>query len=68
MDLRLNISVEGFATTTLNSSNLISNDPISKISFVTCGHKKTNEFIAYIAKDRLENRCMFKSIYITIFW
>eukprot|EP01147_Barroeca_monosierra_P000793 gene793-4081_t len=56
MDLRLNISVEGFATTTLNSSNLISNDPISKISFVTCGHKKTNEFIAYIAKDRLENR------------
>eukprot|EP00056_Hartaetosiga_gracilis_P003974 m.69954 g.69954 ORF g.69954 m.69954 type:complete len:382 (+) comp11655_c0_seq1:65-1210(+) len=57
MELRLNLSVEGIATSNLNSPEIISNDPIDKISFAAGGsHDRAYSFITYVAKDRRDNR------------
>lgn len=56
MDLKINLSVEGIATSDLNSNEIISNDVISKISFAAGGEKNEYDFVTYVAKDKRDNR------------
>ena len=78
MDLKLNISTDGIATSAIGSMQvlywawlvhchsstplnpclqIISNDPIGKISFAAGGEEKFYQYITYVAKDRRDNRC-----------
>eukprot|EP00055_Hartaetosiga_balthica_P006965 m.23176 g.23176 ORF g.23176 m.23176 type:complete len:381 (+) comp5529_c0_seq1:46-1188(+) len=57
MELKLNLSVDGIATSNLNTPDIISNDSIDKISFAAGGsHDRAYSFITYVAKDRRDNR------------
>jgi len=56
MDLKINLSVEGIATSDLNSNEIISNDVINKISFAAGGEKNEYDFVTYVAKDKRDNR------------
>lgn len=56
MDLKLNMSVEGIATSSLDENETISNDVITKISFAAGGEKAEYDFVTYVAKDKRENR------------
>lgn len=56
MDLKINLSVEGIATSDLNNNEIISNDVISKISFAAGGEKNEYDFVTYVAKDKRDNR------------
>ncbi|EGD74877.1 hypothetical protein PTSG_07105 [Salpingoeca rosetta] len=56
MLLRLNVSTDGIATSAVDTPDIISNDPISKISFAAGGDGKAYNFITYVAKDRRDNR------------
>eukprot|EP00043_Microstomoeca_roanoka_P025415 m.8619 g.8619 ORF g.8619 m.8619 type:complete len:356 (-) comp5493_c0_seq1:309-1376(-) len=56
MLLRLNLSTNGIATSSMESPDIISNDPIGKISFAAGGDGTAFNFITYVAKDRRDNR------------
>eukprot|EP00038_Savillea_parva_P006083 m.161576 g.161576 ORF g.161576 m.161576 type:complete len:313 (+) comp12090_c0_seq1:67-1005(+) len=56
MDLKINMSVEGIATSSLDENEIISNDVITKISFAAGGEKGEYDFVTYVAKDKRENR------------
>lgn len=56
LDIKINISSEGIATSDLQQDNVLSNDPIGKISFATGGEKEAYSIITYVAKDKKENR------------
>jgi len=56
MDLKINMSVEGIATSSLDDNEIISNDTITKISFAAGGEKHEYDFVTYVAKDKRENR------------
>lgn len=56
MDLKINMSVEGIATSSLDENEIISNDVITKISFAAGGEKSEYDFVTYVAKDKRENR------------
>eukprot|EP00035_Acanthoeca_spectabilis_P035282 m.33530 g.33530 ORF g.33530 m.33530 type:complete len:330 (-) comp7201_c0_seq1:118-1107(-) len=56
MDLKINMSVEGIATSSLDENEVISNDVITKISFAAGGEKGEYDFVTYVAKDKRENR------------
>jgi len=56
MELKINLSVEGIATSDLGSNEIISNDDIKKISFAAGGSQNEYDFITYVAKDKRDNR------------
>eukprot|EP00041_Stephanoeca_diplocostata_P012255 m.205411 g.205411 ORF g.205411 m.205411 type:complete len:320 (+) comp18875_c0_seq2:98-1057(+) len=56
MDLKINLSVEGIATTSPDGTEIISNDVINKISFAAGGEKSEYDFVTYVAKDKRDNR------------
>jgi hypothetical protein len=56
MELKINLSVEGIATSDLASNEIISNDDIKRISFAAGGSQNEYDFITYVAKDKRENR------------
>eukprot|EP00039_Didymoeca_costata_P018693 m.334568 g.334568 ORF g.334568 m.334568 type:complete len:320 (+) comp17385_c0_seq1:317-1276(+) len=56
MELKINLSVEGIATSDLSSNEIISNDDIKKISFAAGGNQSEYDFVTYVAKDKRENR------------
>jgi hypothetical protein len=56
MELKINLSVEGIATSDLASNEIISNDDIKKISFAAGGSQNEYDFITYVAKDKRDNR------------
>lgn len=57
MELKLNISIEGIATSDLQTNAVMSNDPISKISFAAGGEDEDYDYFTYVAKDKKDNRC-----------
>ena len=57
MELKLNISAKGIATTALQTNKVLAHDPIGKISFAGGGEEETYNWVTYVAKDRQENRC-----------
>lgn len=56
MELKINLSVEGIATSDLTSNEIISNDEIKKISFAAGGQQSEYDFVTYVAKDKRDNR------------
>eukprot|EP00054_Salpingoeca_dolichothecata_P038048 m.12751 g.12751 ORF g.12751 m.12751 type:complete len:370 (+) comp8190_c1_seq1:46-1155(+) len=56
MDLKLNISCEGIATSDLQKNQIISNDDIGRISFASGGSPEDYDYVTYVAKDRRDNR------------
>jgi hypothetical protein len=56
MELKINMSVEGIATSDLKSNEIISNDSINKISFASGGQADFYDFVTYVAKDKRDNR------------
>lgn len=56
MELKINLSVEGIATSDLTSNEIISNDDIKKISFAAGGDAAEYDFLTYVAKDKRDNR------------
>lgn len=42
----------------LSQIQVLSNDPIGKISFATGGEKDDYNVVTYVAKDKRDNRCM----------
>jgi len=56
MELKINLSIEGIATSDLQSNEIISNDDIKKISFAAGGSQNEYDFITYVAKDKRDNR------------
>eukprot|EP00049_Salpingoeca_infusionum_P004482 m.79956 g.79956 ORF g.79956 m.79956 type:complete len:412 (+) comp12585_c1_seq1:477-1712(+) len=57
MLLKLNISPQGIATSKMDSPDIVSNDPMKKISFATGGDDgRAYNFITYVAKDKRDNR------------
>jgi len=56
MELKINLSVEGIATSDLASNEIISNDEIKKISFAAGGQQSEYDFVTYVAKDKRDNR------------
>eukprot|EP00047_Mylnosiga_fluctuans_P003316 m.228504 g.228504 ORF g.228504 m.228504 type:complete len:592 (+) comp11753_c0_seq1:212-1987(+) len=56
MEIKLNISSDGIATSDSQTSNVLSNDAISRISFATGGEREDYPLITYVAKDKRENR------------
>jgi hypothetical protein len=58
MELKINLSVEGIATSDLTTNEIISNDDIKKISFAAGGDSSEYDFLTYVAKDKRDNRCV----------
>merc|ERR1712232_243670 len=56
MDLKINLSVDGIATSDNDTNEIISNDVIQKISFAAGGEKNEYDFVTYVAKDKRDNR------------
>lgn len=56
MSLKINLSVEGIATSDTDTNEIISNDEIKKISFAAGGHTNEYDFVTYVAKDKRDNR------------
>lgn len=56
MELKINLSIEGIATSDLESNEIISNDEIKKISFAAGGNQTEYDFVTYVAKDKRDNR------------
>lgn len=56
MELKINLSVEGIATSDLSNNEIISNDDIKRISFAAGGNATEYDFITYVAKDKRDNR------------
>lgn len=59
MDLKLNMSTEGIATSELDGKpgeDIISNDSIAAISFAAGGQHELYDFVTYVAKDKRGNR------------
>lgn len=56
MELKINLSVEGIATSDLGTNEIISNDDIKKISFAAGGQSNDYDFVTYVAKDKRDNR------------
>lgn len=56
MELKLNLSTQGMATSDMDTNEVISNDDIKKVSFAAGGEKSDYDFITYVAKDKRDNR------------
>jgi len=56
MDLKLNVSAQGLATSEIATNNVISLDEITKISFASGGQLTDYDFVTYVAKDKRDNR------------
>lgn len=56
MGLKINLSVEGIATSDNDTNEIISNDDIKKISFAAGGKTSEYDFVTYVAKDKRDNR------------
>lgn len=56
MELKLNLSTQGMATSDMDTNEVISNDDIKKVSFAAGGEKGDYDFITYVAKDKRDNR------------
>lgn len=56
MELKINLSVEGIATSSLDTNEIISNDDIAMISIASGGSQNEYDFLTYVGVDKRSNR------------